>query len=159
MKNTTINHNTFLAIAKAFGEKTTAFAEARAKAKPGEHKIEDVVVLDVRGILKVGTDFLTTPTPRLSGLKLAAAFRQVLRDEGISTQKAVALVKKAIEVALLNPADLDEDEVEQIETDIKSIQKAAKKALEPEDRKGQVRWNGLATAEKSKPDFARAAVM
>lgn len=142
-----------LAVAKYF---EALAKEARPLVKKGDHPVEASIA--IAGTLKVGLDYTAMPSSQLSGLKLLAAFRRLFREEKITQQKANAMLNAAIVLALENPAELDAEEVKDLEESIEASRKRLHSKLTPEPRFGQVKFNGLAAPVKAKSSLQRTKV-
>jgi len=154
-----LNPTEILSIHKIFGDaKSDLISTARAAVKAGEYNIERRVTVSLRGLLKIGEDFAQKATVRLSAPKLVRGFIKVMREEGMSPQKVQALLALVLAEALDPKVELTKEEEKQFKKDYERTSKAIAKVLPDEDRKGQVRFNGLAETEKTKQSFPRAAV-
>lgn len=158
MTDFNLNPAEFFALYKEFTDKKLV-EKMRKDLPSGDHTVEKRVVLTVRGSLNVSEDFQQQATVRLSAPKLVTAFVRVMREEGLSSQKIQALLDLVIAETLSPTEKASKEQNDQAKRDYDRVAKVIAKNLPKEDRKGQVRWKGLAETEKAKQTFPRAAVL
>ena len=157
----TLTPATIVALSRFFDAKARVVEVARERCAPGEHPIKGAV--QIVGTLNVGDDYLATPTARLSALHVASLLvTELVLEHDFPKTRALALLRKVFEEALRAPASeealgesKDEITLEVVRTK-GQLQKRLAELLPKEQRRGVVKFSGIAEAHEASPGFARA---
>ena len=130
-----------LAFNKAFKDDSPLVKKARAMVEPGDYEVAGE--FEVAGTVSIGEETVAPHNRLNSAPKLLATVMAHLRKtEKWSSQKTSAFLTKVIDQAVDHPEEVLKEDLKAITKQREIASKRLVAKLDPETKKGQVRFNG-----------------